>query len=80
MDGKWTCPRQGERLTPPRNDELTDAVCWTCPYLMREVDERGQIALYCLVYRNRFRSSNPTRSALAGEPVATVRRGTRLRA
>ena len=49
-----TCPRASERKTPPENDELIDPKCWECPLLMREVDERGVMSLYCLVYRNRF--------------------------
>jgi hypothetical protein len=78
MEEKLRCPRASERKTPPQNDELIDPECGECPLLMREVDERGVISLYCLVYRNRFRSSNPSVSVTARPPsAATWRRESR---
>ena len=56
---KWTCPRADERKNPPQDDELVDPACWECPYLMKQADEQGVVTLYCLVYRNRFRSPGP---------------------
>jgi hypothetical protein len=71
MDEKLTCPRS-ERKTPPENDELIDPECWECPLLMREVDERGVISLYCLVYRNRFRSADPGGRISTRPPTAAT--------
>ena len=59
MSEKWTCPRASERKNPAQDDELVDEACWKCPYLMKQVDEHGVVTLYCLVYRNRFRSAGP---------------------
>jgi hypothetical protein len=78
MEEKLRCPRASERKTPPQNDELIDPECGECPLLMREVDERGVISLYCLVYRNRFRSSGPAISVAGRAPsAATWRRESR---
>jgi hypothetical protein len=57
----WVCPRANERKEPARDDELPDAACWECPYLMKHMDEQGVVTLQCLVYRNRFGSAQPPR-------------------
>lgn len=60
MDLKLKCPREsGEVENAPKDDDLVREECWECPALIREVDERGRVALYCLVFRNRFRFPGP---------------------
>jgi hypothetical protein len=59
MDEKLICPKVPGRDTPPRDDDLMDEACRECPGRMRQVDERGVVTFYCLVYHNRFRSAGP---------------------
>jgi hypothetical protein len=59
MENERTCPKASEREHPPRDDDLIDEACWDCPSLLREIDERGNVSFYCLVYRNRFRALAP---------------------
>jgi hypothetical protein len=56
MDGKLTCPNAAKRDAPPKDDNLMTEACQECPALLRQVEERGTISYYCMVYHNRFRS------------------------
>ena len=66
MDEQLTCPRIPERTHPPESEELLDEACLTCPALLKEVNERGEVTYYCLVYRNRFSSPGGI------SPISTV--------
>jgi hypothetical protein len=66
MTEKPTCPRVPERKHPLRDGDLMDEACLTCPALLKEVNERGEVTYFCLVYRNRFASPGPV------TPIATV--------
>jgi hypothetical protein len=60
MDEKLTCPREsGKPGSAPKDDDLVRDECWQCPALVRQVDERGVVSLYCLVFKNRFRFPGP---------------------
>jgi hypothetical protein len=72
MDEKWICPRAAERKGPAQDDDLIDEACWECPYLMKQVDERGVVTLSCLVYRNRFRVDRPSIRVVKPEPTQTT--------
>ncbi len=72
MDEKLTCP-SASKLPIPRNDDLVRDACWQCPALMRQVDERGRVGLYCLLYANRFRFAGPY-LPLAKAPFARLHR------
>jgi hypothetical protein len=65
MSEKWTCPRAAERTQPPQDGDLVDEACSECPYLLKQIDERGAAELFCLVYRNRFRSPGPAIEVVA---------------
>jgi hypothetical protein len=66
MNEKLTCPRVPERKHPPHDGDLVNEACLTCPALLKEVNERGEMTYFCLVYRNRFASPGPA------TPIATV--------
>ena len=55
MDEKLRCPVAAERKRPARDDDVMVEACRECPALLRQVDERGTISFYCMVYHNRFR-------------------------
>lgn len=66
MNEKLTCPRVPKREHPPHDGELMDEACLTCPALLKEVNERGEVTYFCLVYRNSFASPG------AVTPITTV--------
>jgi hypothetical protein len=66
MEEKLTCPRVPERKQPPVEGEAMDEACLTCPALLKQVNERGEISYFCLAYRSRFASPGPV------TPIATV--------
>jgi hypothetical protein len=72
VETKLRCPRIGKRKRPPQPDELIDERCWECPALMREVNERGLVSIYCLVYRNRLRAAQPGVYVTAGTHTVTA--------
>jgi hypothetical protein len=72
VERKLRCPGIGKWRRPPQPDELIDERCWECPALMREVNERGLVSLYCLVFRNRLRAAKRGVYATAGTHTVTA--------
>jgi hypothetical protein len=71
MAQKLRCPRMDKRR-PTSEPEHTDDRCLLCPALMREVNERGAVSLYCLVYGKRLQPAKPGIYVTAGAHTVTA--------
>jgi hypothetical protein len=72
VDEKLRCPRIDKGTRAPRPHQLLDKRCSECPALLKEVNERGVVSLYCLVFRNRLRPGKPGIYITAGTHTVTA--------
>jgi hypothetical protein len=73
MNEKLVCPNASKRQVPPKDGATMDEACEGCPALLRQVDERGSLAFYCLVYHNRFRSAGAAIPLTTKPPTRATR-------
>jgi hypothetical protein len=69
MDVKLKCPTAANWKTKPGDDDPMKEACAECPALLRQVDERGTVSFYCLVYSNKFRSPGAAQTLTTKPPT-----------